>query len=83
MTQAQIADPRKLEAFLGQIVGDAGAAMSAALVVIGDRLGLYKALATSVQAVEWADAILNNDAHTTTVKIEGQSLTISLRKVKV
>jgi 2-polyprenyl-3-methyl-5-hydroxy-6-metoxy-1,4-benzoquinol methylase len=38
-------DPKKLEAFIGQIVGDAGAAMSAALVVVGDRLGLYKALA--------------------------------------
>lgn len=50
MTPAQIAfqnpDPKKLEAFLGQIVGDAGAAMSAALVVVGDRLGLYKALAS-------------------------------------
>jgi 2-polyprenyl-3-methyl-5-hydroxy-6-metoxy-1,4-benzoquinol methylase len=45
MTQATPPDPKKLEAFIGQIVGDAGAAMSAALVVIGDRLGLYKALA--------------------------------------
>jgi SAM-dependent methyltransferase len=45
MTQTQTPDPKKLEAFLGQIVGDAGAAMSAALVVVGDRLGLYKALA--------------------------------------
>ncbi len=49
MTQTQIqtapVDPAKLDAFLGQVVGDAGAAMSAALVVVGDRLGLYKALA--------------------------------------
>jgi 2-polyprenyl-3-methyl-5-hydroxy-6-metoxy-1,4-benzoquinol methylase len=45
MAQAPTPDPKKLEAFLGQIVGDAGAAMSAALVVVGDRLGLYKALA--------------------------------------
>ncbi len=37
-------DPAKLDAFLGQVVGDAGAAFSAALVVVGDRLGLYKAL---------------------------------------
>src|SRR5688572_8055393 len=46
MTQTQTApiDPAKLDAFLGQVVGDAGAAMSAALVVLGDRLGLYKAL---------------------------------------
>jgi SAM-dependent methyltransferase len=42
----QTPDPTKLDAFLGQVVGDAGAAMSAALVVLGDRLGLYKALAT-------------------------------------
>lgn len=38
-------DPSKLDAFLGQVVGDAGAAMSAALLVLGDRLGLWSALA--------------------------------------
>lgn len=38
-------DMAKLEQFLGKVVGDVGAAMSAALVVVGDRLGLYKALA--------------------------------------
>ena len=38
-------DPAKLQQFLGRMVGDLGAAMSAALVVLGDRLGLYKALA--------------------------------------
>src|SRR5688572_14856182 len=46
MTDIPTPDPKKLQAFIGQIVGDAGAAMSAALVVVGDRLGLYKALAT-------------------------------------
>jgi SAM-dependent methyltransferase len=40
-------DQTKLDAFLGKVVGDVGAAMSAALVVMGDRLGLYKALATA------------------------------------
>src|SRR5277367_1016348 len=39
----------KLNAFLGKVVGDVGAAMSAALVVVGDKLGLYKALATGPQ----------------------------------
>jgi 2-polyprenyl-3-methyl-5-hydroxy-6-metoxy-1,4-benzoquinol methylase len=34
----------KLNALLGKVVGDVGAAMSAALVVVGDKLGLYKAL---------------------------------------
>jgi SAM-dependent methyltransferase len=35
----------KLHEFMGKAVGDIGAAMSAALVVIGDKLGLYKAMA--------------------------------------
>ena len=44
--QTQAAGPPEgLEAFLGKMVGDLGAAMSAALVIIGDKLGLYAALA--------------------------------------
>jgi SAM-dependent methyltransferase len=35
-----------LNEFLGKAVGDLGAAMSAALILVGDRLGLYKELAT-------------------------------------
>ncbi len=35
----------RLQEFLGKAVGDIGAAMSANLVLIGDRLGLYKAMA--------------------------------------
>jgi 2-polyprenyl-3-methyl-5-hydroxy-6-metoxy-1,4-benzoquinol methylase len=35
----------KLNEFLGKAVGDMGAAMSACLVMIGDRVGLYKAMA--------------------------------------
>jgi 2-polyprenyl-3-methyl-5-hydroxy-6-metoxy-1,4-benzoquinol methylase len=38
-------DQDKLNAFLGKAVGDLGAAMSTAMVVIGDKLGLYKAMA--------------------------------------
>ncbi len=38
-------DMDRLNDFAGRMVGDLGAAMSAALVVLGDRLGLYKALA--------------------------------------
>ena len=38
-------DPDKLNAFMGKMVGDMGAAVSGALVVLGDHLGLYKALA--------------------------------------
>jgi len=37
-------DESKLNAFMERVVGDMGAAMHAALVVIGDKLGLYKAM---------------------------------------
>jgi len=40
------ADNDKLNAFLGRFVNDLGAAVHAGMVVIGDHLGLYKALAT-------------------------------------
>ena len=45
MPVTQEIDENKLNEFMGRFVGDLGAAMSAALVVIGDRLGLYKAMA--------------------------------------
>jgi 2-polyprenyl-3-methyl-5-hydroxy-6-metoxy-1,4-benzoquinol methylase len=35
----------RLDEFVGKAVGDLGSALTAALVVIGDKLGLYKALA--------------------------------------
>ena len=38
-------DDVKLQAFVGQAVSELGATLGAALVVIGDRLGLYKAMA--------------------------------------
>ena len=38
-------DTEKLNAFVGQFVGDLGAAVHAGMVVIGEKLGLYKALA--------------------------------------
>jgi SAM-dependent methyltransferase len=38
-------DDAKLNAFVGQVVGDVAAAASAVMVLLGDRLGLYKALA--------------------------------------
>jgi SAM-dependent methyltransferase len=40
-----VIDEAKLNAFMGQAVQDMGAAMHASLVVIGDKLGLYKAMA--------------------------------------
>ncbi|MBY5394620.1 class I SAM-dependent methyltransferase [Rhizobium leguminosarum] len=38
-------DMQKLDALVGRLVGDVGAAMSGALVVLGDQVGLYKAMA--------------------------------------
>ena len=50
-------DEQKLEQFMGQFVQDMGAAATAPLVVIGDKLGLYKAMAdgTPVTPAELAE----------------------------
>ncbi|HTT31331.1 MAG TPA: class I SAM-dependent methyltransferase [Solirubrobacteraceae bacterium] len=55
-TTTQEIDQARLDEFLGRFVGDLGAALSAALVVIGDRLGLYRAMADggAVTAAELA-----------------------------
>ena len=37
-------DTQKLDAFLGKAVGDLGAAMSVPLMIVGERLGLYRAM---------------------------------------
>ena len=37
-------DMGKVDALVGRLVGDLGATISAALIVLGDRLGLYKAM---------------------------------------
>jgi SAM-dependent methyltransferase len=37
-------DPGKLNEFVGKAIGDLGATLGAALVVIGDKLGLYRAM---------------------------------------
>lgn len=41
----QTIDTEKLNVFMGKAVGDLGATLNAALVVIGEKLGLYKAMA--------------------------------------
>ena len=43
--QTQAPDMDKLMAFLGQVIGELGATVNAGLIVAGDRLGLYKAMA--------------------------------------
>jgi SAM-dependent methyltransferase len=40
-------DPAKLEAFVGQALVELGATLNSALVLMGDQLGLYKAMAIS------------------------------------
>src|SRR3984893_1488241 len=47
MSTAQVPalDMNKLNVFIGQFVTDLGAAVHAGMVVIGEKLGLYKALA--------------------------------------
>ena len=43
----QAINEEKLNAFLGKVIGDFGAALSCSLVYIGQKLGLYKAMAQS------------------------------------
>src|SRR6202522_4028236 len=43
--QAPALDMNKLNTFIGQFVTDLGASVHAGMVVIGEKLGLYKALA--------------------------------------
>jgi hypothetical protein len=44
MSTTETIDETVLNEFMARFVGDLGAAISAALVVIGDRLGLYRAM---------------------------------------
>ncbi len=52
----------KLDAFMSKAVGDIGAAPSANMVLLGDKLGLYK---TMVKAGPVTPAELANATHTT------------------
>ena len=45
-------DEAKLNAFMGNFVRDFGAVLHAATIVVGDQLGLYKALADGPSTVE-------------------------------
>ena len=55
--RATAIDETKLQAFLGQVVSDFGAALGTALATIGDKLGLYKVMADAgpLSAVELAE----------------------------
>jgi 2-polyprenyl-3-methyl-5-hydroxy-6-metoxy-1,4-benzoquinol methylase len=58
-------DEMKLQQFVGKMVGDLGAIINGALVVTGDRLGLYKALAQggAMTAAELAQATDTNERY--------------------
>ena len=55
-------DQDKLNAFMGNFVRDLGAVMHAATIVVGDRLGLYKALADAPLTAEALAAKTETDA---------------------
>ncbi len=55
-------DMQKLDAFMGRFVGDLGAAFGAGMVVIGDALGLYKALARGPATAEALAKATGTDA---------------------
>ncbi|MEV8375457.1 class I SAM-dependent methyltransferase [Kribbella sp. NPDC056861] len=59
-------DMDKLMAFVGQAVGEVGATLNAALVVMGDRLGYYRALADAgpVTPAELAELTSTSEHYT-------------------
>jgi hypothetical protein len=60
-TQAPALDMNKLNAFIGQFVTDLGAAVHTGMVVIGEKLGLYKALAAGPMSPAQLAAKTNTD----------------------
>jgi SAM-dependent methyltransferase len=57
-------DMNKLNTFIGQFVTDLGASVHAGMVVIGEKLGLYKALAVrSMSAVELANSTQTDERY--------------------
>lgn len=64
-TQPAPINEEKMNAFIGKVVGDFGAALSSSLVYIGQKLGLYKALAQagSVTPAELAQQTSTNERY--------------------
>jgi 2-polyprenyl-3-methyl-5-hydroxy-6-metoxy-1,4-benzoquinol methylase len=56
-------DEKKLNEFMGKFVGDLGAALSASLVLLGDELGLYKAMdgPQPISSTELAEKTATNE----------------------
>jgi SAM-dependent methyltransferase len=65
VAQPQLINEDKMNAFLGKVVGDFGAALSSALVYIGQKLGLYKAMANAgpITPAELAERTSTNERY--------------------
>ncbi len=63
--KARAIDENKMNEFLGKVVGDFGASLSSALVYIGQKLGLYKAMAEAgaVTPAELAQKTSTNERY--------------------
>jgi SAM-dependent methyltransferase len=63
--QGREINEEKMNAFLGKVVGDFGAALSSSLVYIGQKLGLYKALteAGPVTSTQLAEKTSTNERY--------------------
>jgi SAM-dependent methyltransferase len=63
--QAQSINEDKMNAFLGKVVGDFGASLSSALVYLGQKLGLYKAMTAAgpMTPVELAQRTNTNERY--------------------
>jgi ubiquinone/menaquinone biosynthesis C-methylase UbiE len=66
-------DQDKLMAFLGKFVGDLGATMAAGSVVVGERLGLYRALAGKAQTPQELAGATGTDARYVDEWLRGQA----------
>ncbi|MDX6574199.1 MAG: hypothetical protein QOE96_152 [Blastocatellia bacterium] len=64
-SQSQSINEDKMHAFLGKVVGDFGASLSSALAYIGQKLGLYKAMAEAgpVTPAELAQRTSTNERY--------------------
>lgn len=65
VTQPAPINEDKMHAFLGKVVGDFGAALSSSLAYIGQRLGLYQAMASgeAVTPAELAEKTSTNERY--------------------
>ncbi|MEP7089406.1 MAG: class I SAM-dependent methyltransferase [Nocardioidaceae bacterium] len=71
--QAPTIDMDTLMAFVGQVVGDLGATIAAGNVVVGDRLGLYKAVADGASDARSLAAATGTDPRYVEEWLRGQA----------